>query len=116
VTTEFGDIGDIAVVENGVWFLDPFRRAYCEHLKKADYEDSETVAAAGLPAPKGVFKDFAEDVLDMIIDTLNGQFQKPMSDEVFAKIAWLYDRIANQIGHPLSKTLPRVQPKTSLSI
>jgi hypothetical protein len=111
VKKEFENIGNIAVIENGVRFLDPFRPTYCEYLKGAGYENAEAVAAAGLPAPKGVFKDFAKDVLDMILDTLNEQFRKPMDDEVFKKISWLYDRIAKQVRKPLSSTLPRIRPK-----
>jgi hypothetical protein len=42
---------------------------------------------------------------------LNEQFQHPMTDEVFAKVAWIYDRLAKQIGHPLSSALPRMRPK-----
>jgi hypothetical protein len=108
VKKEFENIGDIAVIENGVRFLDPFRPAYCEHLKGAGYESAEAVSAAGLPAPKGVFKDFAKDVLDMILETLNEQLQKPMDDEVFQKVSWLYDRIATQVRKPISSTRPRI--------
>ena len=65
-------------------------------------EDPEAVANAGLPIPQQKFKDFSNnDVLLMILDSLNEQFQNPMTDKVFAKVAWLYNRIAKQIDHPL---------------
>ena len=34
-----------------------------------------------------------------------------MSDAVFEKIEWLYDRVAKQINFPEAKTLPRIRPK-----
>ncbi len=112
VRKEFGDLGDLPVEEDGVCFLDPFRLEYCEHLRRAKMEDPEAVANAGLPIPQGKFKDFSnKDILHMVIDSLNGQFQHPMTDEVFAKVAWVYDRLAKQIGHPLSSALPRIRPK-----
>jgi hypothetical protein len=40
----------------------------------------------------------------MVIDSLNEQFQYPMTDEVFAKVAWIYDPVAKQIGHPKTGT------------
>jgi len=102
----------VGVRSAGVCFLDPFRLEYCEHLRRAKMEDPEAVANAGLPIPQGKFKDFSnKDILHMVIDSLNEQFQHPMTDEVFAKVAWIYDRLAKQIGHPLSSALPRMRPK-----
>jgi hypothetical protein len=98
---EFGDLGHLPVVEDGICFLDPFRLEYCEHLRRAKMEDPEAVANAGLPIPQRKFKDFSnKDILLMILDSLNEQFQHSMTDKVFAKVAWLYNRIAKQIGHP----------------
>jgi hypothetical protein len=112
VRKEFGDLGGLPVEEDDVCFLDPFRLEYCEHLRRAKMEDTEAVANAGLPIPQGKFKDFSnDDILCMIIESLNEQFQKPTTDEVFAKLAWIYDRIAKQVGHPLSSALPRIRPK-----
>ena len=109
---DWGDLGDLRVEENGVRFLDPFRLEYCEHLRRAKLENPEAVANAGVPIPQGKFKDFSnEHILHMIIDALNGQLQYPITDEVFTKIAWVYDRLAKQIGHPLSNALPRIRPK-----
>jgi len=110
VREQFGDLGGLPVEEDGVTFLDPFRLEYCEHLRRAKMEDPEAVANAGLPIPQGKFKNFSnKDILHMIIDSLNGHLQNPMTDDVFAKVTWLYDRIAKQIGHPLSSALPRVR-------
>jgi len=72
---EFGDLGHLPVVEDGVCFLDPFRLEYCEHLRRAKMEDPEAVANAGLPIPQQKFKDFSnKDILLMILDSLNEQF------------------------------------------
>jgi hypothetical protein len=35
-----------------------------------------------------------------------------MTGEVFTKVAWIYDRVAKQVGHPLSSAVPRIRPKT----
>jgi hypothetical protein len=111
VRKEFGDLGDLPVEEDGICFLDPLRLEYCEHLRRAKMEDPEAVANAGLPIPQGKFKDFTNnDILHMVIDSLNEQLQRPMTDEVFAKIAWVYDRLAKQMDHPPSSALPRIRP------
>jgi hypothetical protein len=111
VQKEFADLGPVVVEENGVRFLDPFRSFYVEALKKAEHEDPANVAAAGLPPPQGVFKKYAKDFLDNVLYTLEDRLKKPTDDAAFEKIAWLYDRIAKQVGKPLSSTLPRVKPK-----
>jgi hypothetical protein len=108
---DFANIGDIACTEGGVWFLDPFRKDYLRHLRRADQEDPETVANAGLPIPQGKLQEYDDDdILSMITDSLNDEFKRPMSDEVFKKIEWIYDRVAKQINWPLAATLPRVKP------
>src|SRR5258708_18334161 len=102
----------VGVRSAGVCFLDPLRLQYCEHLRRAKMVAPQAVANAGLPIPQGKFKDFSnKDILHMVIDSLNEQFQHPMTDEVFAKVAWIYDRLAKQQGHPLSSALPRMRPK-----
>jgi hypothetical protein len=111
VKKEFADLGPIVVEENGVRFLDPFRSFYIEALKKAEFEDPAKVAAAGLPAPRGVFKQYAKDFLDNVLHVLEDKLKKPTDDAAYEKIAWLYDRIAKQAGKPLASTLPRVKPK-----
>jgi hypothetical protein len=108
---EFGNIGDIARTEGGVWFIDPFRKDYLQHLRRADQEDPEAVANTGLPIPQGKLKEFSDDdILSMITDSLNDEFKRPMSDEVFKKIEWIYDRVAKQINWALAATLPRIKP------
>jgi hypothetical protein len=112
VRKEFGDLGNLPVVEDGICFLDPFRLEYCEHLRRAKMEDPEAVTNAGLPIPQGQFNDFSnKDILHMVLDSLNTQLQHPMTDEVFAKVAWTYDRIAQRIGLPLSSALRRIRPE-----
>ena len=94
---EFGDLGGLPVEENGVRFLDPFRLEYCQHLRRAKMEDPEAVANAGLPIPQGKFNEFSnETILHMIIDSLNGQLKHQMTDEVLAKVTWVYDRLVDR--------------------
>ena len=111
VKKEFEGLRPIVVEENGVRFLDPFRMGYVEALKKAEHEDPAKVAAAGLPPPQGIFKKYAKDYLDNVLYTLEDKLKKPTDDSAFEKIAWLYDRVAKQVGKPLSSTLPRIKPK-----
>jgi hypothetical protein len=116
VKKEFAGLGPIVVVENGVQFLDPFRSFYVEALKKAEQEDPANVAAAGLPPPQNVFKKYAKDFLDDILYTLEDKLKKPTDDAAFEKIAWLYDRVAKQVGKPLSRTLPRLRPPRMIEV
>jgi hypothetical protein len=86
--------------------------AFCEHLRGAKYESAETLSKAGLPTPRGAFRNFSNEmILHMIVDSLNSQIKAPINDEDFAKLAWLYDRLAKQIGLPLSNTYKRVRSK-----
>jgi hypothetical protein len=103
--SEFGSYGDLCETEEGVTFINPFRLSFCEHLRSAKYESAEALAKAGLPTPKGEYKNLSnETILHIIIDSLNAQIKAPMSDKDFAKVAWLYDRLARQIGQPLAGT------------
>ena len=49
------------------------------------------------PQPHEEIRGFIEqDIPSMVIDSLNEQFQYPMTDEVFAKVAWIYDRVLRE--------------------
>ncbi len=109
---EFGNFGDLCETEEGVTFINPFRLAFCEHLRGATYESGEALAKAGLPTPQSAYKNFSNEmILHMIVDSLNSQIRVPINDKDFAKVAWLYDRLAKPMGLPPSSTYPRIRPK-----
>ena len=109
---EFGNYGDLCTTEEGVTFINPFRLAFCEHLRTGTYESAEALTKAGLPTPRGLYKNFSnEQILHTIVASLNAQIKAPISDKDFAKVAWLYDRLAKQIGLPLANSYPRIRPK-----
>jgi hypothetical protein len=96
---EYGNLGSLCATENRIHFIDPFRLAFCQHLRSAKYESSEALATAGLPEPRDVFKDISnERILALICHSLEEQIKGPvMDDRAFVKIEWLYDRIGKQI-------------------
>ena len=109
---EFGNFGALCATEKNVTFIDPFRLAFCEHLRGAKYESAEALSKAGLPTPQSAFKNFSNEmILHMIVDSLNSQIKAPINDEDFTKVAWLYDRLAKQIGVPRSSAHRRVRSK-----
>jgi hypothetical protein len=52
VVDELGNIGDLAVLEDDIVFLDPFRLGFMDYMKDQHEEiDRDLVLQAGLPAP-----------------------------------------------------------------
>jgi hypothetical protein len=112
VLSEFGFIGDLAVVENDIPFLDPFRLEFMAYMKNQHvFLDKQTAIDAGLPAPENSLPKYGdEQILGAILAKLNAQIRAPLGDKEWAKIAWLYDRIAVQLGVPFAKSYPRLRP------
>jgi hypothetical protein len=53
IVDEIGDIGSLAVLEDDVLFLDPFRLEFMDYMKEQHEEiDSNVILKAGLPAPE----------------------------------------------------------------
>jgi len=113
VRREFGDLGDLAVEEDGVVFLDPFRREYIEFLDHGEIlHTKEVLAAAGLPAAPVRYKLEGAKVLRIILETLKEQLRSPIADKEYGKVEWLFDRIAAQLGVPPARSYPRIYPAT----
>ena len=112
VVSDFGNIGDLAVEENNVLFLDPFRLEFMVYLKEQRvFLDKQTVADAGLPAPESKLPKYGnEQMLGAILAALKPQIRAPLGDREWGKIAWLYDRIAAQLGVPPASSYPRHRP------
>ena len=75
---EMGEFGALCSTEDSVTFLDPFRLAFCEHLRSGESATAETLKKAGLPVPQGVYAQLTnEEVLAAVADSLRAQMQKP---------------------------------------
>ena len=111
VVSEFGFIEDLAVVEDDVLFLDPFRSGFIAYMKEQHvFLDKQTAIDAGLPAPENSLPKYGnEQILGVILDKLKPQIRGPLGDREWAKIAWLYDRIAAQLGVPPASSYPRLR-------
>ena len=105
----FGDLGGLAVAEDGVVFLDPFRSAYVEFLNHGEIENSrEVLRAAGLPAAPKRYELQGHHILGLILENLKRQIRAPIADKEYKKAVWLFDRIASQLGVPRASSYPRV--------
>jgi hypothetical protein len=106
---EFGDLGSLCTTEDTVCFLNPFRLAFCEHLRGANYSTPEELKKAGLPQPQGVYAQLSNELIhSQVADSLREQMKEPMTWKDFNKVTWLYDRVAKQVGWPLSNTIQRL--------
>jgi len=115
VLAEIGDLGELPVEEDGVVFLDPFRLEFIQFIKNGEQAATrEQVLEAGLPYPQGksIKSIWNDDVLKIILEQLKPSMRtEPLSDDAWNKLAWLYDRIATQLGVPLANAFPRFQAK-----
>jgi hypothetical protein len=106
---EFGELGSLCETEHSVIFINPFRLAFCEHLRGAKYQTADELKKAGLPASLGVYSELSNEViLSHVADSLSLQMKEPMTYKDFGKVSWLYDRVAKQVGWPLSDKHTRV--------
>jgi hypothetical protein len=108
---DLGNLGDLAVAEDGVVFLDPFRSEYVEFLNHGAIENSrEVLRAAGLPAAPKRYELKGHFILGLILENLKQQIRAPIADKEYKKAVWLFDRIAAQLGVPRASSYPRVRP------
>jgi len=106
---DFGELGSLCDTEHSVTFVNPFRIAFCEHLRGATSASSEELKKAGLAPALGVYSALSnETILSHVADSLSAQMKEPMTYWDFNKVAWLYDRVAKQVGWRLSNTYTRV--------
>lgn len=109
IKDELGNLGDLPVLEGGVWFLDPFRLEFIDFLKENHLSIGDTeVIEADLPAPENLLPMLPREfLLGQILSELKLQIRAPCRDKEWEKIAWLYDRIAPQLGVPRANSYPR---------
>lgn len=116
VFNEFGNLGDLPVLEDGIYFLDPFRTRYLRFIRETGRRSStpEALMQIGLPAtgltPSLTIEPY--DDLKKILELLKVQIRSPIPEKEWQKLAWLFDRIAAQLGVPQARSYPRVLPKT----
>lgn len=106
---EFGELGSLCTTEDSVCFINPFRLAFCQHLRSATSTPPEELSKAGLPQPKGVYAQLSNElILSQVADSLREQMKEPMTWKDFRKVTWLYDKVAKQVGWQLSDTIERI--------
>ena len=90
-----GDMSEFCSVEDGVNFLDPFRREFLDRVTRlwGVYRDGKKVRT--------------EDVWRLDYETFVHVLMGPLGDREHEKIAWVVDRIAKHSGLPPANTHPR---------
>jgi hypothetical protein len=111
-----GNLGELPIDESGIVFLDPFRLEFIEYVRGGRPAVSrDDLLEAGLPYPKDgrSLLDMAsnDQVLTVILDSIKPQIRAPIEDNVYEKLAWLYNRLAPQLGVPFASAYPRVLPQ-----
>ena len=94
--------------------LDPFRREFVDWVIETERsgEPKTEFVEAGLPSSGEKLNVTAEDLLLQQMYTFGEVMVSPLPDNEWEKIAWVHDRIAKQLGAPLSHAHPRVRPET----
>jgi hypothetical protein len=108
-----GFIGDLAVQEGDVLFVDPFRLGFMDYLRDSrEMIPKNIVLRAGLPAPDNRLPKYTrEALLIAMLEKLKLQIRSPLRDKDWEKVAWVYNRLAAQLGQPPASSYPRARPK-----
>jgi hypothetical protein len=111
VIEEVGSLWFVASEEN-VLFLDSFSIRYLRYV--AAFRDPDLFKRyneAGLPVRGRPLREVPlDDLLRVILDKLKNHIRAPLADKEWRKVAWLYDRLAQQLGVPPASSYPRVKP------
>ena len=111
-----GHIQGFHVHEDGIYFLDPFTPHFLQYWvdNSSDRDlDGNNFGDAGLPASGKLPPVPGYVGLQVILDDLKSRIRRPLRDKEFAKVAWLFDRIAKRLGQPPSSSYPRVPYEVS---
>jgi hypothetical protein len=103
--------GKLLRQEDGVSFIDPFNLPFVRFVQAIPADVNKNLLSAGLP-PSGdrVRKASPSVFLRGILENLKRDIRSPLEDREWTKVAWLYDRIAKQLGVPPANSYPRVRP------
>jgi hypothetical protein len=96
-----------------VTFIDPFSTAFVRLLSSLDQGNIDVYATLGFPKQGSRRLDAVppEAVLKFAMNGIKGQIRGPLGDKEWKKVAWVYDRLANQLGLPPASSYPRVWPE-----
>jgi hypothetical protein len=110
---KIGKIEGFHAVQNGITFLDPFTSEFLQFWLDNSSDRNENGAKfseAGVPS-SGKLPPLPGYVgLQGILNGLKPTIRGPLAEKEYRKVAWLYDRIAERLGQPLSSSYPRVYP------
>jgi hypothetical protein len=86
---ELGELGNLCDTEHSVCFINPFRLAFCQHLKTATHHTSDELTKGGLPKPQGVYAALSsEQILAQVADSLSAQMKEPMTWKEVPSAMW----------------------------
>lgn len=111
---EFDPLLPFITAEDGIHFIDPYTRPFISHIGQQDIPKPEEFwKILGIPMPpmlslRGVSPDV---VLTMLLENLKPSVCGPLAEKEWQKVAWLYDRIAAQLGVPLARSYPQILPE-----
>jgi len=111
VMQELGQFSGIVVREDDLFFIDPFQLGYIKYISNAPRRARADLIQFGVPAGKQALRDTPSDrLLAAVLNGLKAEVRAPLADKEWRKVAWLYDRIARQLGVPLANSYPRIRP------
>jgi hypothetical protein len=99
--------------EDGVVFIDPFTKRFLSLIQQLEQPLSDDFwTKVGIPNPGGHSLRAApqDALLRAALEQIKKQLRGPLEDKEWRKLAWLFDRIARQLGVPLASSYPRVHP------
>jgi hypothetical protein len=97
--------------EQGIRFIDPFSTKFVDIVSSPDREDAKDIySSLGLPvSKKNLSTVSAQRMLTFALNAIKPQLRVPLGEKEWEKMAWVYDRIAEQLGVPPAKSYPRVR-------
>jgi len=99
--------------EQGVRYIDPFTVQFVDVVSSIDREDAKDIyVTLGLPVSKrNLATVSSQAMLAFALKALKPQLRIPLGDKEWEKVAWVYDRIAEQLGVPPARSYPRIRPE-----
>jgi hypothetical protein len=95
-----------------VTFIDPFSAAFVRLLTSMDQGNVDVYATLGFPKQGSRRLDLVstDTMLKFALNGIKEQLRKPLADKEWNKVAWVYDRLAGELGIPPASSYPRVRP------
>jgi hypothetical protein len=100
--------------QDGALFLNPFTTAFINHVARLEENPSgqDVYGTLGLPRSKipSVSSVPTELWLSTALNKLKPVIRSPLADKEWAKVAWVYDLLAGELGVPHADSYPRQKP------